>query len=124
MQLQKQNYLHGVVNMNNNRNNNENGDDDEEVDDDNNILIMHCSMQLMCATTFSKEFSTKILEFYAPETLLFNEEDSEGRLLMNNLYLCCMEIVKDPTYTILFVGLKHSSCQSFNGTMESARTHT
>lgn len=46
--------------------------------DDDNILIMHCSMQLMCATTFSKECSAKILEFYAPEPLLFRWRRFEG----------------------------------------------
>lgn len=58
MQFQARNDLQAHCKMNNNNNNNNNHD---------NILILHCSMQLMCATTFSKEFSTKILEFYALE---------------------------------------------------------
>lgn len=62
--------------------NNSNNYEDED-DDDDNILIMHCSMQLMCAKTFSKEFPTKILEFYAPDPLLFNGEDAKGWLLMS-----------------------------------------
>lgn len=48
----------------------DNSNNHQKDKNDDNVLIMHCSMQLMCATTFSKECSAKILEFCAPEPLL------------------------------------------------------
>lgn len=89
----------------NNSNHNNNDDDDD------NILIMHCSVQLMCATTFSKEFPTSeqdigILRAGAIIAVVGWRRFEQATNLTIILYLCCTKIVKDPTYAILFVGLE------------------
>lgn len=76
-------------------------------------------------TTFPEEFPTKqILEFYAPKPLLLDGEDSKGAASDEHFIFVLhgANCQRSTTYAILFVGLKHSSRRSFDGTIES--THT
>lgn len=63
--------------MNNNNSNDDNDrEDNDDHDDDDNILITYCSMQLMCARTFSKEFLNEVIGILRFTSIVFVYEYS------------------------------------------------